>query len=50
MGVIVLVVLLLLLLGFLQAWPNRRTWGYRPIELLGVVIVLVVVLLLTGRI
>jgi len=49
MGVILLVVLLLLLFGSLPAWPHSRSWGYRPSGALSVVLVVVVVLLLTGR-
>lgn len=49
MGVIVLVVLFLLLLGVIPAWPHSRSWGYRPSGALGVVLVVVLVLVLAGR-
>ncbi len=49
MGVIVLVVLLLLLLGALPAWPHSRNWGYRPSGALGVILAVVLVLMLAGR-
>jgi len=50
MGLILLIVLVLLLLGVLPAWPYSRGWGYAPSGLLTVVVVLVVVLALMGRI
>ena len=49
MGVIVLVVLLLLLLGAIPAWPHSRNWGYRPSGALGVILAVVLVLMLAGR-
>ena len=50
MGLILLIVLVLLLLGALPAWPYSRGLGYAPSGLLTVVVVLVVVLALMGRI
>jgi hypothetical protein len=47
---ILLVILVLLLLGVVPAWPYSRGWGYGPSGLLGVVLLVVVVLLMTGRI
>ncbi len=49
MGLILLILVVLLLLGALPAWPYSRGWGYRPTGLLGLVLVVVVVLLLTGN-
>jgi hypothetical protein len=46
MGLILLILVVLLLLGALPAWPYSRGWGYRPSGLLGVIVVVVVVLLL----
>jgi len=49
MRTIVLVILVLLLLGALPAWPYSASWGYYPSGgLLGLVL-LVVILTLTGR-
>ena len=39
----------LLLIGALPSWGYSRNWGYRPSGLLGIVLIIVVVLLLTGR-
>jgi len=48
-GLILLIILVLLLLGVVPAWPHSRRWGYGPSGILGVVLIIVVILLLTGR-
>jgi hypothetical protein len=50
LGLLVLIVLVLLLIGAVPAWPHSTSWGYGPSGALGVVLVVVVVLLLMGRI
>ena len=47
---ILLVVLILLLIGALPAWPYSTGWGYYPSGGLGLLVLIVVVLLLLGRI
>ena len=42
------VVLVLLLIGAVPAWPYGRGWGYYPSGLLGVILLIVIILLLTG--
>ena len=49
LGTILLIVLVLLLLGALPAWPHSRSWGYGPSGVLGLVLLVVIVLLVTGR-
>jgi hypothetical protein len=49
MSTILLVVLVLLLVGALPAWPYSRGWGYYPSGGLGLVVVVLLVLLLAGR-
>ena len=46
---ILLVILILMLLGVLPAWPHSRKWGYGPSGGLGLVVLILVVLLLSGR-
>ncbi len=46
MGLILLIVLILLLLGAVPAWPYSRSWGYAPSGGLGLILLIVVVLLL----
>jgi hypothetical protein len=49
MSTILLILLVLLLLGALPAWPYSRGWGYYPSGGLGLVVVVLLVLLLAGR-
>jgi uncharacterized protein DUF3309 len=49
MGTILLVLLVLMLLGVIPAWPHSRSWGYGPSGGLGLVLLIVLVLLLAGR-
>lgn len=49
MYTILLVLLVLLLLGALPAWPYSRSWGYYPSGGLGLVVVVALVLLGAGR-
>jgi hypothetical protein len=46
MGLILLIVLIILLLGAVPAWPYSRNWGYGPSGGLGLLVVIVLVLLL----
>jgi hypothetical protein len=48
-GTILLIVLVLMLVGVVPAWPHSRSWGYGPSGLLGVVLLIVLVLLVIGR-
>ena len=48
MGLILLIILVLLLLGAVPAWPHSRSWGYGPSGGIGLLIVIVLILLLLG--
>jgi hypothetical protein len=50
MGTILLVILILMLLGAVPAWPHSRSWGYGPSGGLGLIVVVLLVLVLMGRI
>lgn len=50
MMTILLVVLVLMLLGAIPAWPHSRSWGYTPSGLLTVLVVILLVMVLTGRV
>jgi hypothetical protein len=50
LGTILLIILILILLGAIPAWPHSRGWGYGPSGILGVVLVVVLILVLMGRI
>ena len=49
LATILLIVLILILLGAIPAWPYSRNWGYGPSGLTLVLVILLVVLLATGR-
>ncbi len=49
LGTILLIVLVLVLLGAIPAWPHSRSWGYGPSGILGLIVVVLLVLLLMGR-
>jgi len=45
---VLIIILVLMLLGALPAWPHSRNWGYRPSGGLGLVLVILLILLLLG--
>ncbi len=49
MNNIVLVILILLLVGALPTWPYSSGWGYYPSGGLGLLLLIVLVLALSGR-
>jgi hypothetical protein len=49
MSNILLIILILLLVGALPTWSHSANWGYFPSGGLGLVLIVVIVLLLTGR-
>jgi Protein of unknown function (DUF3309) len=46
MGLILLIILILLLVGAVPAWPHSRGWGYYPSGAIGLVLLIVLILLL----
>ena len=50
MSTILLVVLVILLIGAIPAWPHSSSWGYGPSGVLGLVLVVALILLLLGYI
>ncbi len=46
---IVLILVVLLLLAVLPTWPYSAAWGYYPSGGLGLLLLILIVLLLTGR-
>jgi len=45
MGLILLVLLIILLLGAVPAWPYSRNWGYGPSGGLSLIVLIVIILL-----
>ncbi len=50
LGTILLVVLILMLLGAIPAWPHSRNWGYVPSGGLGLLLLILLILVLLGRV
>jgi len=46
---ILLVVLILIVVGALPAWPHSKNWGYYPSSGLGLIVLILLVLVLMGR-
>lgn len=49
LGTILLIILVLLLVGSLPAWPYSTGWGYGPSGVFGTILVIIIVLVLIGR-
>ena len=49
-GTILLIILVLVLIGAIPAWPHSRNWGYGPSGGLGLIVLILLVLLLLGYI
>lgn len=50
MSTILLIILVLLIVGAVPAWPHSRSWGYAPSGLLSVLLVVLIVVLVAGGI
>ena len=48
-GTILLIVLILILVGALPSWPHSQSWGYFPSGIVGILVVILLIMLLTGR-
>ena len=49
MEIILLIVLILLLVGALPTWPHSRSWGYYPSGGLGLIVLVLLILVISGR-
>lgn len=49
LSTILVIVLILILIGALPRWPHSTNWGYGPGGIVGVVLIIVPILALTGR-
>ena len=50
LSTILLIILILILLGALPAWPYSRRWGYVPSGVTLVLLVILIVMIASGRI
>jgi hypothetical protein len=49
MTTLLIVIVVILLIGVLPSWPYAAGWGYYPSGAVGIVLIVLIVLLLTGR-
>jgi hypothetical protein len=49
-GTMLIILVILMLFGAMPAWPHSRQWGYYPSGGLGLILLVLVILLLSGRI
>jgi hypothetical protein len=49
LGTILLIIVVLLLIGAIPAWPHSRGWGYGPSGGLGLLLIILLILLLLGK-
>jgi hypothetical protein len=49
-GTILVIVVLLMLVGVIPAWPHSSSWGYGPSGAIGAILLILVILLLLGKI
>ncbi len=49
LGTILIIILILILLGAVPAWPYSRGWGYGPSGIVGIILVVLLILVLMGR-
>lgn len=49
MGTILIIILILLLIGAFPRWPYSAGWGYYPSGGLGLILLIIIILALTGH-
>jgi len=49
MSTILIVILVLLLIGVLPTWGHSTSWGWGPSGIVGVLVIILIIMLLTGR-
>jgi len=50
LGTVLIVILVLMLVGTLPTWPHSKRWGYYPSSIVGSFLLVLLILVLTGRI
>lgn len=48
MNILVFIILLILVIGLLPAWPYSSGWGYYPSGGLGLILIILIILALAG--
>ena len=49
MTTVLIIILILILVGAFPAWPHAQNWGYGPSGIIGILLIVLLVLLFTGR-
>lgn len=47
---VLIIILILIVIGAVPAWPHSRAWGYGPSGIVGAVLVILLILVLLGRV
>ena len=47
---LLIIILLLILIGALPTWPHSASWGYLPSGAVGIVLLVLLVMVITGRV
>jgi hypothetical protein len=50
LGTLILIILVIMLVASLPTWPHSRSWGYYPSSGVGLLVLVLLFLLLSGRI
>ncbi|HHZ07953.1 MAG TPA: DUF3309 domain-containing protein [Rhizobiales bacterium] len=50
LGTVLIIILVLILLGAVPAWPYSRGWGYGPSGIVGIILVILLILVVMGRV
>ena len=49
MSTILLIILILIVIGALPSWSHSRSWGYAASGVTGIIVLVLIIMLLTGR-
>ncbi len=49
LSTLLLIVLILMLIGVIPSWPHSRAWGYGPSGAVSLIVIVLLILMLTGR-
>lgn len=50
LSTLLIIILILILLGAIPAWPYSRGWGYGPSGIVGIIVIVLLILVLMGRV
>jgi len=47
--ILLIVILVLLMVGAVPAWPHSRSWGYYPSGTVGLILIILIIMMMLGR-